>query len=208
MKKFLTLLLSIILTITCLGCKNSEDSKTKKQYECGKTAYDELLSAADICFTIGSTIYDAWYFAIYEADEYGYSTILSNFCEKTNLSITDVKKTLTFYDIDESTAYYLGIWEDFNYTVNIANKTLELNGTIKKLDTHIFNAKEQLKTMTQQYSDYSEYPTLKSLFSKIDSYAIFLKNPTGSFEQLKSTIEGYNNDIRTLKSDLSFIFED
>ena len=50
--------------------------------------------------------------------------------------------------------------------LNIVYETLEKNGTVDKLDTALANAKAELKTMTQEYSDYSEYPTLKSYLEK------------------------------------------
>lgn len=195
-------------TSNTTGGTSSGTDKTQAQYECGKKAYDELVKASDICEEMGDVIYNAWYFAIYEADDYGKSMILSEFCDVVGLTESEIKAGAAQVLPENlvSVVYvYLG---EFDYAVNIVIAALEENGTVDKLDTALANAKAELKTMTQEYSDYSEYPTLKSLYSKTDSYATFLKSPTGSFQQLKTTIENYENDIRTCRSDLAFIFEE
>ena len=84
----------------------------------------------------------------------------------------------------------------------------EKDGTFAQVETSLANAKEELKTMTQQYSDYKYYPSLKSLYSELDAYAEFLKSPSCSFAQLKNIMSDYESKIRTYQSDLSFIFED
>lgn len=219
-QKILAIILTLCLILSGLvACdsgnassteQQTEDDKAQAQYECGKTAYDELVLAADLCEYMGSAIYDAWFFAIYKAD-YGNSddadVALSDLASEVGISVADLKvgAEVVLGDFAKFVQIYL---DDFEYTVDIVTAALEKNGTVDKLNTAISNAKTELKTMTNKYSDYSEYPTLKSMYSKVDSYATFVKNPSGSFEQLKSTIENYNNEIRTYKADLAFIFED
>lgn len=220
MKKLITLSLCVALVLlSFVGCGSSSDNnaesektpdKTQVQYECGKSAYDELSKAAEICAKMGDAVYGAWYFAIYEAD---YDLLdssedaLYDLSDKVGVSVDDLTVAAEEYlgDLAGFVQIYL---DDFNYTVHIVSKALEINGTVTELDTALSNSKAQLKTMTQEYSDYDQYPMLKSLYSEIDSYASFLKAPTGSFEQLKTTIEKYETNIRTYKSDLSFVFED
>ena len=98
--------------------------------------------------------------------------------------------------------------QEFTYAVIIVEQAYINNGTVQRLNDALANAKNELKTMTQEYSDYSEYPNLKSYYSEVSSYAEFAQNPNGSFEQLKTTIETYEREIRTYKSDMSFVFED
>lgn len=188
------------------GIQNAEQNKTEAQFECGKKAYNELNTASAICEDMGDAIYGAWYFAIYKADDYSSSSIVSAFASETGLSSTDI------YSAGEALGYSSTLLpyalEDFNTAVFLVLEAFEANGQTKQLDTALANAKAELKTMTSEYSDYSHYPTLKSFYSEVDSYATFLKSPSGSFEQLKTTIETYEKEIRTYKSDLSFVFED
>ena len=81
------------------------------------------------------------------------------------------------------------------------------NGTYTKAEELLASAKESLKSVTNDYSDYTGYPTLKSYYSEVSSYLEFAKSPSGSFSQLKTTIDNYETKMRTYKSDLSFIFD-
>lgn len=225
MKKIIAGILCICLLTTALyGCNSSSDaqptestlptenittttiSRTQLEYECGKKAYDELIIAADICENMASGIYEAWRFAIYDADDYSSYNMVSAFSSETGVSVTDLNKAAEALEVSSKVLYIL--LEDFSSAVTIILKAYEVNGTIERLDGALTHAKAELKTMTQEYSDYSQYPTLKSFYSEVDSYASFLKDPSGSFSQLQTTIENYRNQIRTYKSDLSFVFED
>lgn len=228
MKKLLLLTLCLVLLVACLASCDSSgqnntynpstnnsgtsntDTKTQAQYECGKEAYDELIKAANLCETYGNVVYDAWYFAIYKADDYTGSNIVSAFASETGLSVSDVNEAIKELSGEDTLPSYLLTYalSDISLAVDVGIKALELNGTLAQLDKALTNAKSKLKTMTQEYSDYSEYPSLKSLYSTVDSYATFIKDPSGSFEQLKTTIENYETEIRTLRSDLSFVFDD
>ena len=91
MKKIIICTLCIIfLTTSLLGCNSSSNktnpseneesheqttlatnSKSQLEYECGKLAYDNLVASIDLCHMLSDSIYNAWIFAIYEADDYG-----------------------------------------------------------------------------------------------------------------------------------------
>ena len=97
--------------------------------------------------------------------------------------------------------------DDYSSTKVVAAFADEVNLTSAELDAALKSAKTELKTMTAEYTDYSEYPKLKSYYAKVNSYAEFCKDSQGSFEQLKTTIQDYENEIRTFRADLEFIFE-
>jgi hypothetical protein len=61
--------------------------------------------------------------------------------------------------------------------------------------------------LRNEYSDYTGYAVLKSYYSEIKAYYEFCGNPTGSFSQLKITVDKYETNLRNYKNDLSFIFE-
>jgi hypothetical protein len=202
-------LLAVFVGCGSKGSQNAGNTQTdisQAQFECGKKAYDELVTASVICEEMGDAVYGAWYFAIYKADDYSGSSRITYFSSETGLSSSDI------YAAGEALGYSSAVLpyalEDFSSAVFIVLQAFETNGKTKQLDTALTNAKTELKTMTEKYSDYSQYPALKSFYSEVDSYATFLKSPSGSFEQLKTTIETYEKSIRTYKSDLAFVFED
>lgn len=204
-RKILASILSAVMIMGLFAsCSNgsAEKNKTEAQFDCGKKTFDSLNEASDICITMMDSIYEGWRFAIYDADEYSGSTAVREFASEVGLSSYEINSVLTEYGLDGSDL------EDFSVAVSVISEVFENNGTIETLDNALAAAKDELKTMTAEYSDYSEYPTLKSYYSKVSSYAEFVKEPSGSFEQLKSTIEDYENEIRTYRSDLEFIFEE
>ena len=69
-------------------------------------------------------------------------------------------------------------------------------------------AKAEMKEMSEKYSDYEHYPNLKGYYTTTNAFFAFCQNPTGSFEQVKTTINDYRNDARSYKSDLDYMFED
>ena len=223
MKRILAIVLSILIVMSTLGCVPASDTasegtvdpqkaKSEAQYACGKAAYEQLNTAADICIEMMDSIYDAWYFAIYDADDYSNSTVVLEFASEVNLTKSEVEEAYmdVFGDAgakDASLLPYI-LKQEFTYAVIIVEQAYINNGTVQRLNDALANAKNELKTMTQEYSDYSEYPNLKSYYSEVSSYAEFAQNPNGSFEQLKTTIETYEREIRTYKSDMSFVFED
>ena len=86
---------------TCLNCnKTVGGASTQHNYvsgvctDCGvkdpkiiqiaaaQEAYNDLAYVHMICGFIISTIYDAWYFSIYEADDCAWSACLDEFCSE------------------------------------------------------------------------------------------------------------------------------
>lgn len=211
---------AIILCVTIMvgvftGCgnfngKTSEDSKTEAQFECGKKTYDSLNTASDVCVELMSSVYNAWKFSIYDADDYSSYNVVSEFADEVNLSVEELEQAWVSY-LGEFGSTFLKLEnyiDDINYSVFVVIEAYKLNGKIDEMDNALATAKAELKTMTSKYADYSEYPTLKSYYSEVNSYAEFAKSPECSFEQLKTTMEEYEKEIRTYKADLEFIFED
>lgn len=190
------------------GGEASKDNKTEAQFECGKETYDSLNTASDICVEMMTSIYNAWRFSIYDADEYSSYEVLSEFADEVNLTESELQAGWIAFTEDENPIDFKYFIDDFNVTTWVVFKAYEENGKVGELDDALSNARAVLKTMTSEYSDYSEYPTLKSYYSEVNSYAEFVKSPECSFEQLKTTISDYENKIRTYRSDLEFIFED
>ena len=65
-----------------------------------------------------------------------------------------------------------------------------------------------MKELSESYSDYEHYPALKGYYTTTSSFFDFCQNPTGSFEQLKTTVEDYKTTARDFNADLDYIFED
>ena len=69
-------------------------------------------------------------------------------------------------------------------------------------------AKELMKQLGDQYSDYEHYPSLKKYFTNTLAFFDFCCNPEGSFEQIVSTFNNYRNNAREYFFDLNYVFGD
>ena len=96
----------------------------------------------------------------------------------------------------------------FSFCVNSVSAAYKVNGKVEEAQTALDAAKAQMKELSQKYSDYEHYPNLKGYYTTTSSFFDFCNNPTGSFEQVKTTVNDYKNEARDYISDLDYIFED
>ena len=171
-------------------------------YANAKEAYEQLKDVASLCVTGMDAIYGAWYFGIYEADD----TYSSSFFYTMSLDVPGFTSTEL-----EDAANALGISStlasaDWNYCLWIVEEAISARGDYNTITTNMENASKILQSLTDEYDDYTYYPKLKEYYSAVDSYVTFFVSPTGSFNQLADTINNYENNIRTLESDVGFLF--
>lgn len=223
MKRFFLFCLAVSVCISLIAC-----SGTKKAFEVSKSAYDSIDIAYDITEQFGSDLYEAWRIGIFEEDE-----LLSDgahyLSQQLNLSEEDIKKGIGYiyatsivgenWDTvaeEDKTKYYnrdsvlFKMKEDelFSTCVWVVIYSYKLNGKVDEVQTALNTAKEQMKELSDKYSDYEHYPNLKGYYTTTSSFFDFCQNPTGSFEQMKNTINDYKNEARDYISDLDYIFEE
>ncbi|MCF2676676.1 MAG: hypothetical protein MR705_00205 [Flintibacter sp.] len=223
MKRFFLFCLAVSVCISLTAC-----SGTKKAFEVSKSAYDSIDIAYDITEQFGSDLYEAWRIGIFEEDE-----LLSDgahyLSQQLNLSEEDIKKGIGYiyatsivgenWDTvaeEDKTKYYnrdsvlFKMKEDelFSTCVWVVIYSYKLNGKVDEVQTALNTAKEQMKELSDKYSDYEHYPNLKGYYTTTSSFFDFCQNPTGSFEQMKNTINDYKNEARDYISDLDYIFEE
>lgn len=177
----------------------------------GQKVYNDLVTASELCETYRYAVYNAWYFSIYEFDEYTAgekleapesSGIVSDFATKVGIPQSDIRPIVVSFP-EGLGVIALG---DFNSSVNFVLSAFESNGTKAKLETALSTAKTTLKTLTEKYSTYAECESLKTFYTEVNAYAEYLKSPTGSFETMKSTTQTHQSSVRSAKSALDFAF--
>ncbi|GEM_PF-2029597 len=173
-------------------------------YNNAKEAYEKINEAADVCINGMDDIYGAWKFGIYDADDYSSLDIilLMMSMDTPNLSSSDLEAACN--QLGFSASY---LKSDFSYCVAVAQKAIEQKQLYAKAENALSSAFQLLQELTDEYEDFTYYPKLKEYYSKVSSYFDFFQNPTGSFKQLADTINDYENSIRTLKSDVGFLFK-
>lgn len=209
-----------------------KEEKSKIAYDTSKEAYNHIIQAIEIVKKMDSDEYEVWRLAIYEKSEIKtdgsefiadkISLTEQEFCDgflyyfKTLMGEKDdyenAKKQFSKSQIRSLVAAYAAEKDPplslFTMCVQAVVCAYDLNGKAQEAKEHLDAAKTLMKSLSKDYSDYEHYPALKGLYTTASSYYDFCVNPTGSFEQLKSTLEDYRNKVREYKSNLDFIFEE
>lgn len=224
MKKILTFILATSLALSLVACGGG---KTKKAFTASQAAYENVNAAYEIVEAFGEDIYEAWRLGIFDDDE-----IIDEGCsylaKELNLSQEEIADGVAYSvaailgnnwdecsDEDKNTYRAMAnstfkVVEDrlFSWCVEIVSNAYIVNGKVAEAKEYLDTAKGQMKNLSENYSDYEHYPALKGYYTTTSSFFDFCQNPTGSFEQLKTTIENYKSKARDYNADLNYIFED
>lgn len=221
-RKIIAVILTLVMCVSMCSCGGN-----KKAFEASKAAYDNIDIAYEITEQFGSDIYEAWRLGIYDDEELlkdgvaylakelslsedelkeGVGHVISEMAGKDWSEVSDEDKAT----ITENTNIVFGIMEDelFSFCVNVVTGAYIENGKVEEAQNALNDAKAQMKELSEKYSDYEHYPNLKGYYTTTSSFFDFCQNPTGSFEQVKDTINDYKNEARDYISDLDYIFED
>lgn len=222
MKKFIVLVLVVVMCVSMTAC-----GRNKRAFELSKSAYDNICIAYEITSQFGDDIYEAWRLGIYYDDEIldegiwyltselslseddlleGFGYAAAEIMDEDWFEMSDEEQDV----IIENSDLVFDIMEDdlFSFCVLIVTDAYILNGTAGEAQIALDEAKEQMKKLSQGYSDYEHYPNLKGYYTTTSSFLDFCNNPNGSFEQVKDTINDYNKEARDYISNLDYIFEE
>lgn len=177
-----------------------EEIKGEVVYENAKEAYVKLKEVSELCVAGMDAVYGAWHFGIYEADDtYSFDLMLS--LETPGFSSEDIKAARELLGFSETSAK-----NDWQNSLEIVITAIAMRGDYDIINANMAEAEKVLQSLTEEYDDYTYYPKLKEYYAAIKSYVAFFTNPTGSFDQLADTVNNYENGIRTLESDVGFLF--
>lgn len=223
MKKTISLLLVLALCLSLCACGNSN----KKAFEASKVAYDNIDIAYEITEQFGSDLYEAWRLGIYDVDEI-IDDGAKHLATELSLSADEIREGAAYtvatmlgedWDelseedknkyIDNADSFFEAMEDDlFSFCVMCVTGAYTVNGKVEEAQAALNAAKAQMKELSQEYSDYEHYPNLKGYYTTTSSFFDFCNNPTGSFEQVKDTVNDYKNEARDFISDLDYIFEE
>lgn len=202
-KKIISVCVVLCILVGFASCSTSNN--TQVAFASAQKTYNILVEAYEKIDVIGVDIYEAWRIGIYETPSLAkLESELSLSSEELNVAADSLAG---YSDIGNSVFYWFDNVNKFSICVSLVNEAYVLNGTYEEIESLLNSAKVEMKTMSEQYSDYEHYENLKKMYSIVDSYLQYCKEPTGSFEQVKTTLNDYRNDIRDLESDLGYIFE-
>lgn len=220
MKKIIAFTLVLAMCLSLCACGND-----KKAFEASKAAYENIAIAYEITEHMATDIYEAWRIGIYDKDEVS----IEHLAKKMSLTEDELREGVVYTiltmatDSSYETAseedkayfrdaadYFFAVYEDelFSACIYVVTGAYTVSGKNAEAQTALDLAKEQMKEMSEEYSDYEHYPNLKGYYTTTKSLFEFCQEPTGSFEQFTTTINDYKNEVRDYTSDLDYIFED
>lgn len=179
-----------------------EQVRSEVVYKNAKEAYEKLKAVAELCVSGMDDIYGAWYFGIYNADDaYNDSFYYEMSKDVPGFNAIELEEAGNALCVKVSTAK-----KDWQYSLYIVEAAITARGDYDTITANMADAEKVLQALTEEYDDYTYYPKLKDYYASIKSYVEFFTSPSGSFKQLADTINNYENGIRTLESDVSFLF--
>lgn len=221
MKRVLPLILAVALMLSLTACGGD-----KKAFEVSKAAYDNVDIAYEITDNFGSDIYEAWRLGIYDDEEIldegtaylagelslsedelkdGVVYVLLEIIGSSWEDATDEEKTELRSSADSCFALFE---DDLFFCVMVVTGAYQANGKAAEAQNALEEAKTQMKELSEEYSDYEHYPNLKGYYTTTNAFFDFCLNPTGSFEQIKTTINDYRNEARDYVNNLDYTFEE
>ena len=234
MKKIIFALLISIMCTFMIACgdinkfvEEYSGGSNKKAFEVSQIAYDNINSAYEIVEQYGEDIYEAWRLGIYDKDQLLKDGI-KYLASELSLSETELEEGAIYILITVSGEnwsecsdkekneykkildYSFTYMKDdlFSFCVEIVKGAYIANGKANEIEEALKEAKIQMKELSDKYSDYEHYPSIKEYYTTTNSFFDFCQNPTGSFEQVKTTINDYRNEARGYINDLDYIFEE
>ena len=220
MTKPISLFLIVLLLLSTIACGGSNASAnvapeptpeptltpTEQAYKASAEAFTIVDEAYKMTEEFGEDLYEAWRMGIYDDDEVS----IDYLAKKLNLSKEEISAAIDDLAGEGFGDLYFYLYKDslFSACVWVVCKAYELNGDVDKITELLSSAKSLMKDMSQKYSDYEHYPNLKGYYTTTNAFFEFCQNPTGSFEQVKDTINKYRNDARSYRNELAYIFED
>lgn len=176
-----------------------EKVKGEVVYKNAKEAYEKLKAVASMCVSGMDDIYNAWYFGIYKADDTSWFDF--SLAQEVSFSTDEIEAARKSLGASESAAQ-----SNWQYSLWIVEEAISTRGDYATIQADMAEAEKVLQTLTSEYDDYTYYPKLKEYYASVKSYVDFYTSPSGSFNQLADTVNNYENNLRTLESDVSFLF--
>lgn len=209
MKRVLALVLAILMATVLVSCGK------EKAFDKSKIAFQKTTEAYLLVNDFSSKIYEAWYVGVNLKNNYDEDRDLSSFAGRLGLELSDMKDAIASL-LHKEGGYRNGDWElligrygSFSSAcVFLVAEVYEMNGESEKISNLLIEAKDEMKELSDKYSDYENYSSLKTYFTNTVAFFDFCKNPEGSFEQVVETMNNYRNTARACFFDLNYIFED
>ena len=210
MKKSLSLILAFSLCLSLCACGSS-----KRAFNDSQEAFNYVTNAYLATNEFSQDIYEAWFQGVNNRADFDKDSELSDFADEMHIELEYIKKGIasllkkdeySYGDWEQLPTYYNGSY--FSAWISVISEAYKVSGKAKSISDNLNAAKDLMKSLSDDYSDYEHYPVLKEYFTNTLAFFDFCCNPEGSFEQVKDTFNNYRNNAREYFFDLNHVFCD
>jgi hypothetical protein len=213
MKKAFSLILALIMCLSFAACGGGIDKEAA--FVDSKDAFDHITTAYLATNEFSQDIYEAWYLGVNSRKDYDTDSELADFASEMHIELEHIQQAVA--NLWGKSSYEKGDWASLPYLYNnsyfsawisVISEAYKCSGKADEIREDLVAAKDLMKKLSDQYSDYEHYPVLKEYFTNTLSFFDFCCNPEGSFEQVKTTFNDYRNNAREYFFDLNYVFGD
>lgn len=193
----------------CSVC-NATDPKTA-EIEKAEEAYTLLLLAEGYSDLFSNMIYSAWYFAIYEAEDYySASNAISAFAGEVgveqDLVTAGIDDYLTAIGYEISDISRVAVLRTNSGALHVVHYALENDEGFANAKGCLDKAKSIIQSLDKNYASVNAYSELSLYYSEVSSYYNFCYSPSGSFSQLGNTLNTYRTNCENYRNKCSLYF--
>ena len=216
MKKVLCLIMVLALCLSVCACGGQGgQEKTEEAFTNSKTAFENVTKAYLATNEFSEDIYEAWFQGVNNRDKYDSDMELEAFANEMHIELEYIRQAVA--NLSYKSYYEYGDWEMLPYYYNgsyfsawisVISEAYKCSGKADEISQSLTIAKDLMKQLSDDFSDYEHYPILKEYFTNTLAFFDFCCNPEGSFEQVKDTFNNYRNNAREYFFDLNYVFCD
>ena len=220
MKRLIALILATVMLLSLAACGAKEepfdeDAITEKAFEDSKEAFLLITTAYMATNEYAVDIYEAWRLGVNARKDYDSESELDDFVDEMHIGEEHIKQAVA--NLLSKDAYEYGDWEFLPYMYNgsyfsawvsVISEAYVCSGDVEEIGGYLTEAKDLMKELSNDYSDYEHYPVLKEYFTNTLAFYDFCQHPEGTFEQVVETFNSYRNNAREYFFDLNYVFCD
>ena len=217
MKRILSLILIVALCLSLSACGSQGISASEKEnaFAKSKEAFDHIITAYIAANEFSQDIYEAWFQGVNNSKDFDQDSEMAAFADEMHIELIYIEQAVanllgaeSYSNGDWSLLPYLYNNSHFSAWVSVISEAYKCSGKADLIKEDLNAAKDLMKQLSDAYSDYEHYPTLKEFFTNTLAFFDFCCNPEGSFEQVKDTFNNYRNNAREYFFDLNYVFGD
>ena len=194
----------------CSLCDYINPTEASRQLSIVSNIYSDLKTLEKKCDNLSTIYYKAWYFVIWEAEDYyNFEELLYDFTSYTGLSTEKTLIAIMEYcesiGMDGSYKSGLAVLRTTSATLYVVERALELSGTLTSCENLVSEITDDLKTVNGKVIDNAITTALENYTNAVLNYYFFAKSPSGSFNSYSSSMTTYQTTCATYNTALSLL---